>query len=191
VSRPGRNLSIVAALLGAAGGGGCDRRGDPRSPVASNSVTTIGLPSVPTGGPAQEAGASPAAPALPDHLAEPPPVEPRPGYIYTTGKYDADAGDFRPPAGYALLVARGASGDVLARTTLPGRVRACIGRGPAVLRLRIAPHVDAGADFALDEQEGLEAPAAACVIDQLRKDPSRWPVPADRDEPMVFDVIVR
>jgi hypothetical protein len=164
----------------------------PRTPEPSYAVPTIAPPALTAGlAQAQEADASPPAAALADHLAEPPPVEPRPGYVYSTGKFDADAGEFRPPAGYALLVARDASGYLLARIALPGPVRTCIGRGPSLLRVRVSPRADAGADFALDEQEGVEGPAAACVIDALRKDPSGWPVSVNGAERMVFDVIVR
>jgi hypothetical protein len=185
VSRFVARCAIAVAQVAAAGAMGC---GEPRAPAqeAPYAVASVVLPPAPRAAPPDEAGAPPAAPMLAEHLGEPPTVDPRSRARRT---FDGDAGSFRPPTPYAILVARDGNGFAGNGGPPPKAVRACITSARASLRLRVAVGADGGAEVTIDEQEGLDSPAVACVVAALRKDPRRWPMP---DEGAVgFDVMVR
>jgi hypothetical protein len=185
VSRLAGKCAIAAVLGAAAVNAGCGERRSP-PPEAPYAVAPVILPPVLEATPVEDAGPAPDAAALADQLGLPPPAE----STSTRGRsFDADSGTFRAPASYAVLVARDGNGFVGSRAALPNPMRACIPAGRAVLRLHAAVGADGGVAVAIDEQEGLDATAIACVVEKLQRDPKYRPAP--NEEPIGFEVLVR
>jgi hypothetical protein len=190
VSRSPELRTIVVAVLGVVGAARCAQSGPSRAPEVPYTVATVTLGQVAAPAPiAREDAATPVS-TLPERLGEPPPLDPRTRSVYSSGGFDADAGDFRPPSPYALLVVHDENGYVESRIPLSASARACVVGRPALLRLRIARGRDGGPDVGIEEQEGLDASAVGCVVGALRKDRAHWPSFADAP-PMGLDVIVR
>jgi hypothetical protein len=190
VSRSPGIRTIVIVVFGLVGAARCAQSGPPRAPEAPYTVATVTLGQGAAPAPAAREEAAPPASTLPERLGGPPPLDPRTRSVYSSGGFDADAGEFRPPSPYALLVVRDENGYVESRTPLSPSARACVGGRQALLRLRIARGRDGGPDVGIDEQEGLDASAVGCVIGVLRKDRAHWPS-FEYAPPMGLDVIVR
>ena len=185
---PRRRLLFCLALVALTA---CVHRDEPKArPIAVLVPSSAPVDADSSAAPDTNTDAGTEAVVLPAHLSAPPSPTGNPSAVYS-----ADAGDFRPPAGVALLEVRNPGGGIDVHVAPPRAVRACLrGKPPVTVRIRVEPArqgSDAGPRSEIVEQEGVDAPAAACILHALEGD-AVWKDALDRRrQPVLFDLIVR